>query len=120
MKEKYWIIVIVAILMLLSIVVKQQVSNISTEPEFVKAKLIKVINSSFDRYAGYYEGKLILLDIKTGKKYSIFVCSKSWDWVKENSCYKFSPKEVNENIEKHKYSAELSGCYVGTLEEISC
>lgn len=119
MKEKYWIVVIVAILIILVIAIKQQI-NISTEPEFVIARLIKVVNSSFDRYAGYYEGKLILLDITTGKKYSIFVCSKSWEWVKENSCYRFSPKEVNENIEQHKYSAKLSGCYVGTLEKVSC
>jgi len=95
-------------------------STITTKPEFVTAKLTSVKGGDFVSSADYYEGELILTNIITGKEYSLFVCSKSWNWVKEGSCYKFSPAEVNENIEQHKYSAELSGCYVGTLEQVSC
>jgi len=131
MEQKYyWIIGIIAILgvIVISGCVQQQIrpeeqiitSTTTTEPEFVTAKLISIIGGDFVPSAGYYEGKLVLSDITTGKKYPIFVCSKSWDWVKEGSCYKFNLDEVNENIEQHKFSAELSGCYVGTLEQVSC
>lgn len=88
--------------------------------ELVTAKLIKITGGNFVPSAGYYEGRLLLSDTATNKEYSIFACSQSWDWVKESACYKFNPAEVNKNIEQHRRSAELSGCYVGSLDEVSC
>ncbi|MCX8193865.1 MAG: hypothetical protein N3G19_00660 [Candidatus Pacearchaeota archaeon] len=58
---------------------------------------------------------LKLEDVKTKEEYLIFACSREWNWVKLNSCYVFNFTEVKENIERHKMSMELSGCYVGTL-----
>ncbi len=104
---------------------EQSDTEIIKEDEFedqeeFTAKLISITGGDFVPSAGYYEGKLILSDITTGKEYPIFACSESWNWVKESSCYKLNPEEVNENVEQHKFSAELSGCYVGSLEEVSC
>jgi len=130
MKQKYyWIIGIITVLGILVIsgCAQQQVNtqdqNITpTTPksEFVIAKLISITNSGFVPSANYYEGQLILSNTITKEEYSIFACSTSWDWVKQDSCYKFNPDEVNKNIDGHKMSAELSGCYVGSLEEVSC
>lgn len=95
-------------------------SNSSNTPEFITAKLINITGGDFTPSAQYYEGRLILSYRITGKQITIFVCSESWDWVKQDSCYRFDPNKVNENIEQHKYSAELSGCYIGSLEEVAC
>ena len=92
----------------------------NTDSEPVTAKLVSIIGGNFVASAGYYEGKLTLSDTKDGKEYSIPACSKNWDWVKEGSCYQFSPAEVNKNIDQHKYSAELSGCYIGILTQVEC
>ena len=127
MEQKYyWITITTLGVLVISGCVLQQIkhegqtinSTTPTGSEFVTAKLISITN--FTPCGSYYEGTLILSDTATGEKYSIFVCSKSWDWVKKGSCYKFSPDDINENVEHHKYSAELSGCYVGTLEQVSC
>lgn len=129
-QKDYWSIGIIAILgvLVISGCIQQQIKPeeqtptpiTTTEPKFVTAKLISITGGDFVPSAGYYEGKLILSDITTGKEYPIFACSESWNWVKESSCYKLNPEEVNENVEQHKFSAELSGCYVGSLEEVSC
>ncbi len=129
-QKDYWSIGIIAILgvLVISGCIQQQIKPeeqtptpiTTTEPKFVTAKLISITGGDFVPSAGYYEGRLILSDIATREEYSIFACSKSLNWVKEDSCYKFSPDEVNENIEQHKYSAELNGCYVGTLEQVTC
>ena len=131
MKQKYYFVIgIITILGILAIsgCAQQQIiqkeQNITptnvTEPKIVTAKLSSITGGDFVASAGYYEGKLILSDIQNGTAYSIFACSKNWGWVKENSCYKFNPEEVNTNIEQHKFSSELSGCYVGSLEEVNC
>lgn len=130
MKQKYyWIIEIMAVLsiLLISGCVQQQLSTQNqtttqntSKSEFVTAKLINISGGAFVSLANYYEGKLILSNTITGEKYSIPTCSTTWDWVKQNSCYKLNPNEINENLDKHKMSAELSGCYVGSLEEVNC
>ncbi len=126
MEQKYYLVIgIIAVLGILVIsgCVQQQVktqNQTTPKSEFVTAKLISITGGDFVPSANYYEGELNLSNTVTGKKYSIFVCSTSWDWVKQNSSYKFNPDEVNKNIESHKYSAELSGCYVGSLEEVNC
>ena len=76
--------------------------------------------SNFVKSAGYYEGELVLQDKYSGKEYTLFACSKTWDWVKLANCYKFNEANFKANVESHIYSMELSGCYVGTLEPISC
>jgi len=86
----------------------------------VVARLISIEGGSFVDAAGYYEGTLKLKEIKTDKEYSIFVCTKDWSWVELNSCYNFNLSEIENNIESHKYSAELGGCYVGKLEKVNC
>lgn len=92
---------------------------ITIKQDFVIAKLVSVTGGDFVESGGYYEGMLKLGDTKTNEEYSIFACSKDWSWVEEGNCYKFSPFAVNKNIEQHKYSTELSGCYVGLLEQVS-
>jgi len=96
--------------------------TIKQEPvsEIVIARLDSFTGGDFVPSAGYYEGQLELSDTTTNEKHSIFACSKSWDWVKKGHCYRFSPEEVNENIKQRMFSAELSGCYVGSLEEVKC
>ena len=129
MSQKFFLIIAIMVLGLLALsgCVQQRTrseEHITTQThaksEFVTAKLVSVEGGVFVPSAGYYEGELTLSDVRTGKEYSIFVCSKSWDWVKENACYRFSPIEVNKNIEQHKLSSELSGCYVGSLDEVNC
>lgn len=88
--------------------------------DFVTAKLVNISGGNLSRAAGLYEGKLTLVDVNMGEEYSIFTCIDSWDWVKLNSCYFFNNSLVKANIENHKYSMELSGCYVGTLNEVNC
>ena len=99
----------------------QTETTTTQEPEskIVTARLDQVTGGDFVPSAGYYEGELELTDTK-GKAYSIFACSKSWDWVKKGHCYRFDPEEINENIKQRMFSAELSGCYVGNLEEVEC
>jgi hypothetical protein len=88
--------------------------------EIVVAKIVNITGGDFVPSADYYEGLLKLQDIKISEIYSIFLCTKNWSPIKMNSCYQFNISEVNENIESHKFSAELSGCYVGTLALANC
>ena len=120
MKQYYLILGIIAVfsIALISGCVQQEESP--TESEFVIARLINVVGGDFVESAGYYEGMLTLKDVDSNEEYSIFACAEDWSWVEENSCYKFSPSEVEENVESHKMSAQLSGCYVGTLEKADC
>ncbi len=122
-KTIYFVLCFVVLLILILV---SSAACISEEPkpkeEFVIAKLISIgpPNGEFIQSAGLYEGELELENIETSETYSYFVCTYDWSWVKLESCYKFDPVEVQQNIDDHKFSAELSGCYVGTFEEISC
>ncbi len=95
-------------------------STQSAGPVLVKAKLVNLTGGEYIPSAGYYEGRLDLTDTATGKVYPIFVCSRNWDWVKNDSCYEFSPEVVDANIDLHQYSMELSGCFVGNLNPVAC
>ncbi len=97
-----------------------QTTSKQTSSTNITAKLVNVTHAEFVQSAGYYEGELVLVDVKTGKNYSVPACSKSWGWVKLGACYEFDPNEVNQSIGERKYSAELSGCYVGTLKQVAC
>ncbi|MCK4589889.1 MAG: hypothetical protein KAT77_05565 [Nanoarchaeota archaeon] len=94
-------------------------------PEFeitegITVKLVEISGGGFVEAAGYYEGTLKLRGVGDDEEYTIFACSKSWDWVKQDGCYKFDKSEVDKNVDNHKFSAELSGCFVGRLAETSC
>lgn len=116
-KIYFWIIGIVFLLIFILIYIPQK---IYTPPKVVTAKLTLIEGGDFSDAAGYYEGQLTLLNTITGESYQIFACSKSWDWVKKDSCYKFDINGVNKKIESVRQSAELSGCYVGSLQEVNC
>ncbi|MEM5829434.1 MAG: hypothetical protein QW040_02015 [Candidatus Aenigmatarchaeota archaeon] len=91
------------------------------KPEVITAQLIEVKGGSFSESSGYYGGELILTDISTRQfNYSFSVCSKNWSWVRKNSCYELNLSDIKKNIEGHIYSAELSGCYIGSFKEVSC
>lgn len=83
-------------------------------------RLTNITSVNLVESAGIYEGLLIFTDIKTGKETPLFICSKSWDFVKADNCYIWNDKNIQKNIDSHKYSAELSGCYVGELKVTSC
>jgi hypothetical protein len=95
------------------------------EEKIVVAKLINVEpaddgnGSNYIPSAGYFEGRLFLSQ-ETGEDYEIFVCSEDWSWVELDSCYEVNLDDVNANVESHKFSAELSGCYVGALAKTTC
>jgi len=121
MKKTSFLILGIIFSLILILGCTQQDDNPSTnEPKVVTAKLMLVEGGNFSSFSNYYEGRLTLLNTITGESYSIFTCSDSWDWVKKDSCYRFDINGVNKKIESNKYSAELSGCYVGSLEEVSC
>ena len=117
MKIYIWVIIVVLILVVIGLIL---VINKSTSNEPIIAKLINVTGGEYVPSANYYEGALMLSDISSNKTYSIFACSLTWDWVKQDACYKFSPEDINVNIKSHERSMELSGCYVGTLEQVNC
>jgi hypothetical protein len=94
--------------------------KINFQENIIIVKLVNATSWGYVESAGYYGGILDFVDIKTSKNYSINPCSKDWSWVKEGSCYEINLREVNQNIESHKYSMMLSGCYVGTLNQTSC
>ncbi|VVB76075.1 Uncharacterised protein [uncultured archaeon] len=100
------------------------ISDNSSSNGLVTAKLVDIQKSAdtngYVQSAGYYEGTLTLVNIQTQKEYSFFACSKDWNWVNESACYTFSPAEVSKNIESHIYSSELSGCFVGELDQVPC
>ena len=100
----------------------QNSNNIQEQNQDVVAKLTNIerATGNVEQFSGYYEGKLSLQDVNSGKIYSIFACSKDWSWVKQDYCYKFNPSEVDNNVQSHMYSAELSGCYIGTLQQVNC
>jgi hypothetical protein len=90
-----------------------------------KAKINNVTGGDFVPSANYYEGTLFYNCIGQNCKIyisepSIFVCTGNWSWVKIGSCYEINDLEVQRNIQNHKYSMELSGCYVGSLKEVNC
>ena len=117
MKNKWILIVgVIAVILIIGLFVcysrYPKTSNV--------VSLVNVSGGSFVESAGLYEGSLSLKYTKTGQEYSLFVCYNSWDWVKEGSCYKFDEAEIEKNKQSHITSAELSGCYVGTLELTEC
>jgi len=79
-----------------------------------------ITGSNYISSAGYFEGRLYLNNQDTGEEYNLFVCTKDWSWVKEGMCYNLNLDDINTNIESHKFSSELSGCYVGILDSSSC
>ena len=89
------------------------------------ARIINVTGGDFNNASNYYEGTLFYDCIGQNCKIyimepSIFVCTENWSWVKVGSCYEINDLEVQRNIQAHKYSAELSGCYIGSFEEVNC
>ncbi len=91
-----------------------------TQPTIITANLTNITGGDYVESAGLYEGTLVFEDIETSETYSYFVCTENWSWVKLYSCYKLNLEEIQQNIDNHMHSAELSGCYVGTIEETSC
>ena len=91
-----------------------------TENDIITAKLVNVEGGEYVESAELYEGTLTFEDIYTQKEHEIFVCTEDWSWVVEGNCYILNLPEINENIEQHRFSAELSGCYVGKLTETTC
>lgn len=119
--------ILLIVLILITGCVQQQVvqKQTSVQPDqaeqmSIVAQLTNAEGGEFVPAAGYYEGRLVLSDKETGREYFIFACSKSWDWVQKGSCYTFNPAEIRQNENQHQYSMELSGCYVGKLEQVSC
>jgi len=112
-----WITIVIFILALIILISYYYVIEPSTP---IIAKLTGTDGGSFVESAGFYEGMLQLTDIKTNNRYIVSTCTQDWSWVKIDSCYKLNLKEINTNMESHKYSAELSGCYVGRLESVEC
>jgi len=88
--------------------------------DVVTAKLISVLGGDFVPSANYYEGSLVFQDTANMSQYNMFLCTTDWKVVKLNSCYSLNLTEMAQNIESHRMSMELSGCYVGTLTEVSC
>jgi hypothetical protein len=89
------------------------------------AKIINVTGGDVDAAANYYEGELEYSCLSQNCKVyikvpSLFVCTQDWSWVKIGACYEFNDIEIQKNILSHKTSAELSGCYVGSLREVNC
>lgn len=129
-KHFLWSVVALALIVLISGCVQRnalpnvkQPANITPatyKNEIIIARLINITDAAFSDSSGYYEGRLKLKDIKTNEERWISPCAKDWSWVKEGACYRFNSTEVKRNVESHRYSAELGGCYVGTLEQINC
>ena len=92
-----------------------------SKADIVVAKLTNFEDFGFVQSAGMYEGRLTLIDVNNNTQYIIGPCTQDkLDWVVNDSCYRFNITEVNNNIESHRMSMELSGCYVGTLARVSC
>jgi len=126
MKQAKFIIVLVILAAFLIIGAGCETSQQGTntrnqgQKEVVTAKLTSVTGGNLSQSAGYYEGSLVFQDISNMTEYNMFLCTGNWSVVKLNSCYNLNLTEIAQNVENHKFSSELSGCYVGTLTEVSC
>lgn len=118
MEEKLSIgAVAIIIVIVLLLIYSQKQTNYSSNRI---SKLVNVTGGGFVESAKYYEGELKFVDTKNNGEYSIFLCTKDWSWIKEGYCYKLNLSEIEENVNNHKYSMELSGCYVGILQQVAC
>ena len=109
--------VLIAIICILIIIAFFVIYSLIFGEKFSNYKLINIEGGDFVESAGYYEGNLYFQNLETGEEYSIFTCSESWDWVVKEDCYSINKADVEKNIEEHKFSSALSGCYVGTLNK---
>ncbi len=121
-KNVIWIgvILVVLIIVFLFIFVGQKLQVWGNSNDLLKYKLITIEGGNFVDSANLYEGNLIFENVENKESYFVFVCSDDWLWVQLNACYKINVNEVERNIKEHKYSAELSGCFVGNLQKVDC
>ena len=117
MKNFYIFLILVTIVFLIS---GAGCTKQPTQPTSIIANLTNITGGNYVESAGLYEGNLVFENIESSETHSYFVCTKNWSWVKLHSCYKLNLEEIQQNIDSHMQSAELSGCYVGTIEEVSC
>ena len=118
--KKGVIVGVIVLIIIISIGVYYLTRPVIEADDFRIVKLVGIEGGNFVDSVGYYEGTLNFVDVIDNRDYSIFACSKSWDWVKEGNCYKYDITAIKNNVESQRYSMELSGCYVGTLTEVSC
>ena len=111
------IIIGIGIVVILSIVI---LVFLLPQSETTKYQLISISGGDFIELAGYYEGSLNFVNVETQEEYSVFVCTEDWDWVVQDNCYNLDKTKIQENLESHISSGVLSGCFVGTFEEITC
>jgi hypothetical protein len=77
-------------------------------------------SSNYVDSAGYYESSVKFTSLDGKQIMNVFICTKSWDWIKVGSCYYVNQTAIINNRDGHLYSAMLSGCYVGELKEVAC
>jgi len=120
MKKIFLILILSSLVLIVGCMPLQNLNEDSTSSVIIGKLVSDDGKNNFVESAGYYEGNIVLKDVITGKDYSTFVCSQKRNWSKEGDCYEFNLEDVQENIDLHKYSAELSGCYIGEFKQIKC
>ena len=120
MKSVYILLMFTVILLSLLVIGAGCVQQEQTKREVITAKLISLTGGDLVSSANYYEGSLVFQDTMNMSQYNLFLCTTDWSVVKLMSCYELNLTEVAQNIESHRMSSELSGCYVGTIQKVNC
>jgi len=119
MKSTY-ILLIFAVILLSLLVIGAGCSNPGVQSDVVKMRLVGITGGNFSESNGYYTGVLTFMNVVQGTGYPMVLCTTDWSVVKLMSCYSLNLTEIAQNVESHRMSSELSGCYVGTIQKVNC
>jgi len=90
----------------------------------VVANLVNAQEGSYSTLTGRTWGRLTFEYVNEEKYnlYNLSICTdENWhEIVKKGECYLLDFESIEQNLERNKYSMQLSGCYTGPLEIVEC